>query len=259
MIKLFRAIRQNLIGTGKIQSYLIYAIGEIVLVVIGILIALQINNWNEEYKDRQLEQAYYCRLLEDINQDQLLLESLKNDNNERLKSNNELIHLLQLKISDREKVIKVLRETITRIRFKFRPSLSAFEDLKSSGKLNILTDLILKKLLLNYYAVMEGYGDISDIIADASLTIQNNPSKDFQEIGFQDIYYVKNEIDTTLIDIQKLKSDSYPSEKIRNQLLSDAIFHLNTNARKKELYQSMQDEIVKIQMLLSAKCENHKK
>jgi len=47
MIKLFRNIRQKLVAEGKTTNYLKYAIGEIVLVVIGILIALQINNWNE--------------------------------------------------------------------------------------------------------------------------------------------------------------------------------------------------------------------
>ena len=51
MIKLFRNIRQNSLNQGKTTSYLKYAIGEIVLVVIGILIALQINNWNESRKD----------------------------------------------------------------------------------------------------------------------------------------------------------------------------------------------------------------
>jgi len=50
MIKFFRKIRQNLLSESKFSQYLIYAIGEIVLVVIGILIALQINNWNEEKK-----------------------------------------------------------------------------------------------------------------------------------------------------------------------------------------------------------------
>lgn len=47
MIKFFRNIRQNLLAEGKIGKYLKYASGEIILVVIGILIALQINNWNE--------------------------------------------------------------------------------------------------------------------------------------------------------------------------------------------------------------------
>lgn len=50
MLKLFRKIRQNLLSQGKTLRYFKYAIGEIVLVVIGILIALQINNWNERRK-----------------------------------------------------------------------------------------------------------------------------------------------------------------------------------------------------------------
>ena len=52
MIKLFRNIRQNLIMENKTSKYLKYAIGEIALVVVGILIALQINNWNELRKQR---------------------------------------------------------------------------------------------------------------------------------------------------------------------------------------------------------------
>ena len=52
MIPVFRKIRQGLFSSGKFRSYLGYALGEIILVVIGILIALQINNWNEDHKDR---------------------------------------------------------------------------------------------------------------------------------------------------------------------------------------------------------------
>jgi len=254
MIAFLRKVRQNLVNSGKIRSYLLYATGEIILVVIGILIALQINNWNEEYKDHQLEQVYYCKFLEDINQDQQLLEQLIADNELRIRSNNELIHLLQLEKPSRKQVVKALREVITKIRFRFRPSLSAFEDLKSSGKLSIIKDLPLKKQLLKYYAQMEGYGDISDIVADASLAVQNNPTKDFKEIGFQDIYYVTNELDSSVVDMEKLKAVSYPSQPVRKQLISDAIFHLNTNSRKKELFQTMADEILAIKKLLSAKC-----
>ena len=50
MIKFFRKIRQKLLVENRFNKYLIYAIGEIILVVIGILIALQINNWNENRK-----------------------------------------------------------------------------------------------------------------------------------------------------------------------------------------------------------------
>ena len=48
--KIFRKIRQRLLSENKFSKYLIYAIGEIILVVIGILIALGINNWNENWK-----------------------------------------------------------------------------------------------------------------------------------------------------------------------------------------------------------------
>tara|TARA_R110002126_G_scaffold77835_9_gene194098 strand:- start:820 stop:1611 length:792 start_codon:yes stop_codon:yes gene_type:complete len=62
MIKFFRKIRQNLLSDGKTGKYLKYAIGEIVLVVIGILIALSINNWNESRIDRKLETAILKQL-----------------------------------------------------------------------------------------------------------------------------------------------------------------------------------------------------
>jgi hypothetical protein len=55
MIKFFRKIRQNLLSEGKTGKYFKYAIGEIVLVVFGILIALSINNWNENKKERKEE------------------------------------------------------------------------------------------------------------------------------------------------------------------------------------------------------------
>ena len=62
MIKFFRKIRQNLLSEGKTGKYLKYAIGEIFLVVIGILIALQINNWNEHRKDLAQEQLILKQL-----------------------------------------------------------------------------------------------------------------------------------------------------------------------------------------------------
>ena len=55
MIKFFRPIRQHLLRENKFSKYLLYAIGEILLVVVGILIALQINNWNEDRKQRAEE------------------------------------------------------------------------------------------------------------------------------------------------------------------------------------------------------------
>ena len=69
MIKFFGQIRQNLIKENKTTNYIKYAIGEIVLVVIGILIALQINNWNENRKFKNQEIQYIKRLLTENKQD----------------------------------------------------------------------------------------------------------------------------------------------------------------------------------------------
>ena len=66
MLNLFRKIRKNLLGSGQTRKYLLYAIGEIALVVIGILIALQVNNWNERRKDRQKEQKILETLAENL-------------------------------------------------------------------------------------------------------------------------------------------------------------------------------------------------
>ena len=68
MIKFFRKIRQNLLSENKFSKYLIYAIGEIILVVIGILIALQINNLNEARKYKSLEIATLTEIQKGINQ-----------------------------------------------------------------------------------------------------------------------------------------------------------------------------------------------
>lgn len=71
MIKLFRNIRRSLLTKNRFNKYLLYAIGEIILVVIGILIALQINNWNENNKLEDKKQGYYLQLLDDLNKDKI--------------------------------------------------------------------------------------------------------------------------------------------------------------------------------------------
>ena len=62
MIKFFKRIRQNLLLEGKTGKYLKYAIGEIVLVMIGILLALQVNNWNEKRKQGVKAQENYHQI-----------------------------------------------------------------------------------------------------------------------------------------------------------------------------------------------------
>lgn len=75
MIKFFRHIRQRLLRESKFSKYLLYAVGEILLVVIGILIALQINNWNEGRKERKTERIVLEDLRDNLGRNNQLIES----------------------------------------------------------------------------------------------------------------------------------------------------------------------------------------
>ena len=69
MIRFFRNLRLRVLSANKFSKYLLYAIGEVVLVVIGILIAVQINNWNENRKIGDIRTTIYQNLLEDLRSD----------------------------------------------------------------------------------------------------------------------------------------------------------------------------------------------
>ncbi|NNL82601.1 MAG: hypothetical protein HKP28_04370, partial [Winogradskyella sp.] len=77
MIKFFRHIRQSMINQNKTKKYVLYAVGEIVLVVIGILIALQINNWNENRKLQNEINIYLNQKLENLKEDRLRLIEIR--------------------------------------------------------------------------------------------------------------------------------------------------------------------------------------
>ena len=79
MIKFFRKLRQNFIAEGKTLNYVKYAIGEIILVVIGILIALEVNNWNNERKDSIKENYYLNSIKSSIQLSQNELNRVIND------------------------------------------------------------------------------------------------------------------------------------------------------------------------------------
>ena len=148
MLRLFRQIRQRLLTNNKFSKYLLYAIGEILLVVIGILIALQVNNWNESRKLRQTELALLGVIYENLTND---LEDFEND----------LIHL-----KNRKKACEVLLECAekdvpyqdslafhlyyTQIYPHFSPNISGYEMLKSEGIESISNDT-LKLAITNLY------------------------------------------------------------------------------------------------------------
>ena len=146
MIKFFRKIRQNLLAEGKTGKYFKYAIGEIVLVVIGILIALQINNWNENRKSDENRQDYYNQLIDDLKKDKSLLiekisqsDSLKSSYSEYLGIFNEN----SLTIAEMVSNLSRLKLAANLISFNS----STFESLEKSGDIKIIPKELRNKLL----------------------------------------------------------------------------------------------------------------
>ena len=109
MIKLFRNIRKSLLMENKTSKYFKYAIGEIILVVIGILIALQINNWNENEKKHSSWITYTESLIKDLKQDTITLNMVtKFIKNDQLAIEN-LSKRLSSKYANKDTLVKISR------------------------------------------------------------------------------------------------------------------------------------------------------
>jgi hypothetical protein len=154
MIKFFRNIRQKLVSEGNTGKYLKYAIGEIILVVIGILIALQINNWNENRKSAIQENLYLKRLLSENKED---INTFKNNISD-LEKGIESIEKLSLALNS-AKINDSVLVTATNDFFRygsiypiFSSSTSTFDDLSSTGNLKDIKNTLLRDELVKHYA-----------------------------------------------------------------------------------------------------------
>jgi hypothetical protein len=147
MIKFFRKIRQRLLIENNFSKYLIYAIGEIVLVVIGILIALQLNNLNENKKNDIFEKEILSQIQDNLKSDWLGLKKTELNFREAIASSNKILSAEESQKT--EDSIKIWLGAI--IQFdRFQPITNAYEVLKSNG-LDRISNKQLRFLLGKYY------------------------------------------------------------------------------------------------------------
>lgn len=158
MLKYFRTIRKKLIEEDNVRKYLLYALGEILLVVIGILIALQVNSWNENRKIANEEQAILVRLHED-------LEFAKTQSERFILRENEDIDRLKLVLGSQQELTKIIQQ-LNRDQFFYHavwdlsfdvPVIITYTDLQNAGDTgkiqntrlrNRLSEMGLKILML---------------------------------------------------------------------------------------------------------------
>jgi hypothetical protein len=148
MIKFFRKIRQKKLTENKFSKYLIYAIGEIILVVIGILIAVKINNLNESSKLRDKEKQIYVEIKNDLIQTKNDINITATKHRKIAKSTQQLLFDIENKVDYSLDIY--LSFISSNWDTKIIPKTSAFENLKSTG-LNILSNDSIRINLTNLY------------------------------------------------------------------------------------------------------------
>ena len=148
MIPFFRKIRKKLADDNQLFKYSRYAIGEIVLVVIGILIALQINNWNEERKERKKEKQLLMTLSEDFKSN---LTSLEQSINKIQIIRERYSLVLEYAGNMNNGLTKEMKDTIIKTEFAFTNLVDgALTSILGSNKLEIIRNDTLKGWLTKY-------------------------------------------------------------------------------------------------------------
>lgn len=178
MIKFFRKIRLDLITKNEFGRYTIYIFGEIVLVVIGILIALQINNWNTQKKEIRELQGYLNNISKNINSDINSIEEMKMFRDSTIKSSRRQLKLSEKDNWTKEEII-ILGSDLFRV-FNdqyFRSDQSGFEALKNSGYLGKLQGSDIESMLYQYYSlvdkVFEQEKSLNDFIENMEILLFN--------------------------------------------------------------------------------------
>lgn len=180
MIKLFRNIRQKLTAQGKTTNYLKYAVGEIVLVVIGILIALSINTWNENRKDRFFELKMLKEVKTALISDKVHFETMQ----ERMIILKDKVNFFVNYIADQ----KTMNDSLFNKIFGLNMGISmqfnngAYGAIKASGIDKISNDSLRNSLIHfydfefpNFISSLEHYNRSSDRDIDAIVALQTDP------------------------------------------------------------------------------------
>ena len=217
MIKFVRNVRKNLLMENKTGKYLKYAIGEIVLVVIGILIALQINNWNENRKDIMKEKELEIALLSDFKETKTRLQETINRQLQVIDDSRQLI------IYYETRQLMSLKDSLPRLIgsgfgawWRAEPVTKTYQSMISTGNIDLLSNSELKQKLAEFHAELDsGFEDqvesmdlldaLNKQLAPYGFILKNKNARREMEINALDTTLLKNIIPDE--DVMKLQSD----------------------------------------------------
>ncbi|HAT67788.1 MAG TPA: hypothetical protein DCS66_24845 [Flavobacteriaceae bacterium] len=213
MIKFFRKIRQKLLSENKFSKYFMYALGEIILVVIGILIALQINGWNTHRVNKNKEQEYLVGLKSD-------LENQINAFNGRIKIYDVIIDKGESIVTDFATAGKLIEIDSINIKLSYMmyalnypDTQTTFNELIATGQINLIQEKSLRSKIIRYYQDSE----------DSKSNVNSN----VESVFYQHIFpIIKSSI------IVHFDNFQFKSEKVNKELLNEKLITtFETNLR----------------------------
>ncbi len=229
-MKLFRKIRQTLIKEGSLKKYLLYAIGEILLVMIGISLAFQVNNWNDGRIQRNAEIRYYENIRDQIVDDKELIQGQVRYNNRymaQFKYANEIIET-----NDRSKMdtLGIIIRNLTSYSDYDREG-NIYETMVNSGEIKLLRNLTIvngiRDLEENYMYMnrMENihYDAMMNHVAPTTIPVLKFSNNQIKKPALVYNYEFQNII-LILMQIMEEKNNTYTSALDR---IESTILHID--------------------------------
>jgi len=213
MLPFFRKIRYRLAKDNQFLKYSRYAIGEIVLVVIGILIALQINNWNEEKKNKAFEKEILEQLSANLIKDKMTLQMVTANFDHAVNSTQKILRS-NWSPMEQDSLQYWLGDVIQFDRFQ--PLTNAYEVAKSKG-LDLISNKQLRFLLGTYYDdaskhAVKSIEDIERVFSGHWVPFMQKEGLDFK---FREYVVVRDytifKEDTDAKGVLRLNQDNYRS------------------------------------------------
>lgn len=240
MIKFFRHIRQKLLSENKFSNYLLYAIGEIILVVIGILIALQVNNWNNHRNERAAEKTYLEALKTEFRTNLSTLDEAIGSNEKLALQLGEILTFFNPKKLDTlssEKIGQAIGEAL-RYGVVFNPTTAVQKDIVSSGNLRLISNPDLRQKIASFETVLETIRSQETGASEARNDVGNNITEKisfraiFESVGFK----VSGSSELEYADIKQL----FSSIEFENKLI---LYQGITETTKNAYYLPLKNEI----------------
>lgn len=237
MINFFRKIRKQLADDNKPMKYLRYAIGEILLVVIGILIALSINNWNEARKNNLKESLLVKNIIEDLKLDSIHINKSLNEVANQMEAVDNLI----AKVLDSTIILNY--DTMGYIRFStdFRP----ISQRNHAESVSNLENVFVRKLLQDYFLKED---EIMDFFTEYVDIIHNKIRPYLTDVGMHDLKSLYGEYDNLTSPV--LLQPKILEEQLGNVRFQQLLFErrLKTSSVERLLKEMRMDnqELIKV-------------